>query len=680
MKLKKDYFYRREKKTRFSDIERVCNDIITGRHRKVIESYRELVYQSVANNNIVCDGDEMLLPKTYWSISDSGYNGMVMLSLTFGDNKRKLNELRNTLGCLQQVRCMFVGASGRTLNVVMAYTLTDGSLPTETGDVSMFHAAAHQSASRFAEQLTGIRAEARDKDWTLGTPMSCDADLYYNANASSVPMAMPTMMPQEKTEMGTVAEYDENELPDYSELEMEVTKFNLACRRVRMESGKSLSDSILPLAAECRRCGIREEVAVKCTLCLNGMHEKELLVRTSFENVYKDKQMGHKSMLSKVLMQQILLRDFLAKRYLFRRNIITDSVEYMERSKYVTSWKPLTPSVQNTICLAAQMAGIEAWDKDLARFINSSLVTDFDPIADWLRSLPQWDGTDRVAALAGMVETDSGMWKHDLHVWLRSMVSQWMNRGNLYGASMVLMLIGAQGTRKSTFCKMLMPNELLTYYNDRIDFVNKREAERALMRFALICMDEFDQITKSQTAYLKHIIQKSDIKWRKMYQDDIEQRRRYAAFCATTNSPTPLTDPTGSRRFLCVEVRNVIDTSTAIDHQQLYAQILSEIRRGEPTYFSSEDEHRIQEQNKRYYQEQPLEVFVSKMFAIPEDDDEGEWMSALDVAKEMHSAVRAVRCDMPTVINIGKLLTQKNFPRKHVASGNIYRVKTMIGG
>lgn len=184
--------------------------------------------------------------------------------------------------------------------------------------------------------------------------------------------------------------------------------------------------------------------------------------------------------------------------------------------------------------------------------------------------------------------------KEYFRIWLRSMVSQWLGRNDMYGASIVLMLIGGQGTGKSTFCKRLVPPELMTYYNDSIDFSNKKDAERALMRFALICIDEYDQLSNRQVPFVKHILQKSDVKWRKMHQDEIEQCHRYAAFCATTNSQTPLNDPTGSRRYLCVELNAAVDVSYDIDYQQLYAQIMEEVRKGEPCYFSKKDENNIQ--------------------------------------------------------------------------------------
>lgn len=677
MKSKESYFYRKTLRSKMTEWSEISMAILSGKHRRVVDALRYEVFAAVANGVENRVGGELELPRVHWSVGDEGYNGIVVLTLPFGDNLELLASLRSTVNGMQQVACSFVGSSGRSLKVLMPYTLPDGSLPTGDEDVAVFHAKAHQMASAFVMQITGVKALEKDADWQRGSAVSVDELLYLNETATPVPLAMPEGMPKKLAKLESDDIYKQDLLPDYNSVEMAVTKFNMLCRRMRLRGDEPLAEDALSLARECRKMGIPEEIAVKCTLSLGNQYEKELLIRTSFENAYAEGAMGSGKVLPKALMQQQLLLHFLKKRYRFRRNIITDSMEYAEISKYGASWMPLTQTVQNTICLAAQMAGIEVWDKDLQRYLQSELVGDYDPIAEWLYALPRWDGVDRVAQLASTVKTDNPMWEHDFRLWMRSMVSQWMNRGGLYGASMALMLVGKQGTRKSTFCKRLMPDAMLTYYTDRIDFVNKREAERALIRFALICIDEFDQISKSQTAYLKHVLQKSDIKYRKMYQDDIEQRRRYAAFCATTNSPTPLIDPTGSRRYLCVEVLDEIDTSHDIDYQQLYAQIVREIRNGEKTYFSADDEKRIQEHNTRFYQEQPIEVFVASMFAKPEEGEAGEWMTALDVAKSLHSAVSAVRCDASTVRNIGKILSFNAFARKRSSEGHLYWVKKL---
>ena len=124
----------------------------------------------------------------------------------------------------------------------------------------------------------------------------------------------------------------------------------------------------------------------------------------------------------------------------------------------------------------------------------------------------------------------------------------------LHGNATVPLIIGAQGDGKSTFCRMILPEELRTYYTDRIDFTNRNEAEKALTRFALINLDEYDSMTKRQNAFLKHILQKADVKTHQLYMRASSSEQ---ALCrlhpAPTNDPTPLTDLTGSRRFMCVQ-------------------------------------------------------------------------------------------------------------------------------
>ena len=52
-----------------------------------------------------------------------------------------------------------------------------------------------------------------------------------------------------------------------------------------------------------------------------------------------------------------------------------------------------------------------------------------------------------------------------------------------------------------------MPPSERSYYTDSIDFSRKKDAELYLNRFALINIDEFDQVSSTQQGFLKHILQ-----------------------------------------------------------------------------------------------------------------------------------------------------------------------------
>ena len=374
----------------------------------------------------------------------------------------------------------------------------------------------------------------------------------------------------------------------------------------------------MALAAACRKAGIDKELAIKETISMGMFFGKDVLVRSSFNTAYECHPLGRTNPIERSLMHQLLLKDFLSNRYMFRRNSVTGDLEYQEKHRYMLLWKPLTEEARNDINNAAIEEGIKVWPKDLERVIVSEKTDTYDPVREWISKLPQWDGRDRLGELADRVRTQTPGWRDNFKIWMRSMVSQWRaGRDTMYGAQMVLMLVGGQGTRKSTFMRMLLPKELSPFYIDRIDFVS---------RFLLINIDEYDQISKAQTAFLKHLIQRTDVKERKLYSTTFEQSQRYAAFCATTNSLVPLKDESGSRRYMVVEVDGMIDTDTqgerAIDYPQLYAQIVQEIEQGEEYAFTGEREQQIIAQNADYYETPNVVSLFEDLFRQPQVGDE----------------------------------------------------------
>jgi predicted P-loop ATPase len=280
--------------------------------------------------------------------------------------------------------------------------------------------------------------------------------------------------------------------------------------------------------------------------------------------------------------------------------------------------------------------------------------------------------------MAQRVPPNNEYWAHDFAVWLRAMVAQWLGRNGQYGNAMVPLLIGAQGDGKSTFCRLLLPEELRDYYTDRIDFANRNSAEQMLTRFCLINIDEYDSLSNRQSAFLKHILQKSDIKMRKLYDSQVQCRQRYATFIGTTNDPTPLTDTTGSRRFLCIRTTGVIDTHSPIDYQQLYAQILYEVRQGQPTHFSKAEEQRIQRQNAAFQQFDVLEEVFFENYHLPQNDDELKFLPAVKILERMHQFSSGIRIDMSAVQRLSKMLIKSGFKRRHTRTQNEFGVAESV--
>lgn len=187
------------------------------------------------------------------------------------------------------------------------------------------------------------------------------------------------------------------------------------------------------------------------------------------------------------------------------------------------------------------------------------------------------------------------------------MTAHWRGLDRQHGNSTSPLLVGAQGYRKSTFCRILLPPELRFGYTDSIDFKSKQDAERSLGRFFLINIDEFDQISVSQQGFLKHLLQKPVANLRKPYGTAIQEIRRYASFIGTSNQKDLLTDPSGSRRFICIEVTGPINTNVIINYRQLYAQAMTAISQGERYWLDDTDEAILKQSNQEFEQPTPLE-------------------------------------------------------------------------
>lgn len=367
------------------------------------------------------------------------------------------------------------------------------------------------------------------------------------------------------------------------------------------------------------------------------------------------------------------LLQFLDEYYMFRRNVLTGAVEFIDKQSG-ESWMPLRKYDKNTITLRALQSGIEAWDKDVKRFIDSSLVKTYNPLKEYLEQLPQWDHHDRITSLANRVPTKNKYWEHDFHLWFRAMVAQWLQVNPEHGNTLTPLLIGAQGDGKSTFCRLLLPPELRVYYTDRIDFTNRNEAVQALVRFALINIDEYDSISKNQNAFLKHILQKADFKARRAYSSVMERHQRYASFVATTNDPQPLTDPSGSRRFLCIETCGSIDLQRPVNYPQLFAQAVAEIADGLPTFFDRRRELRIQRSNTRYQRTDMIQELVAENFKLPENKDEERRMTIMQIIKHLKQRNYTITLNRSTTTRIGIALINAGFKRQRANYGMVYNV------
>lgn len=265
---------------------------------------------------------------------------------------------------------------------------------------------------------------------------------------------------------------------------------------------------------------------------------------------------------------------FLTMRYAFRYNTVLSCTEYRPVALPADSFTPLDSRMLRRIILEVQREGIEVGPNDIRNYIESDYVRQFDPVGEYLASCEgAWDGHDHIGDLARTVPTDAPLWHKWFKTWLLAMVSQWQNQpSRLYGNSVAPLLISPQGYHKSTFCRRLLPDALKWGYTDSLTLSDRRQVMLTMSQQLLINLDEFNQISpRVQQGFLKNVIQLPSIKAKRPYGTHLEELPRKASFIATSNMTDILSDPSGNRRFIGIELTAPIDTSRVPDHRQLFA-------------------------------------------------------------------------------------------------------------
>lgn len=318
----------------------------------------------------------------------------------------------------------------------------------------------------------------------------------------------------------------------------------------------------------------------------------------------------------------------LHKRYKLRYNVLTETTEIGEPVNQEMIYRPLNSRDFNTICVDAQISNIGCWEKDMKHCLESKYVEKFHPFESYFKQLPEWDGVDRVEALAKRV-SEKPIWVAGFHTWMLGMVAQWLQINNNsndleHGHSLAPILISTeQGWGKSTFCEMLLPKELRDYYTDSFNILLPNACEHKMAKNGLINMDEYDSISKSKQAALKTLMQKSTLKYKIGNSKAFTQVKRLASFIGTTNRRDVMVDPTGSRRFLCVELEHPIDVQTPLDYAQLYAQLKQELLEGRQHWLTDAQEDAIQEDNLQFKRVSAAEQLFFETFRFAEPHAEG---------------------------------------------------------
>ena len=600
-------------------------------------------------------------------------NHLILLSLenlrdlaTVREYKDMANRQLYTLLC-------FIGDDGHSLHIVCRYT-------------GLLLNAYRKLHYIYSTQL-GTQVADHEPSLAVSCKVSYDPQPYYN------PEALPIIVSEELEDVPEYRIIQENisdynypeEIPGMSVHDSQMRRFH-DCLDAATEAHLDEKDEQMfaiavleHLADGCRQMGLPQAWCARVAAFYPRISDN--VSRDTIESVFRSAYLKEtlKTIPLKFTRPSALLtfktEAYMKEHYTLRLNVMTGTPEYRQNALSY-GFQPLDQAARNTMAIKALKAGVESWDKDLNRYIDSNLIPRYYPMEDFICHLPAWNGKhDYVGELARRVKTDNHFWEDDFHKWMLSMVAQWLGKNRQHGNSIVPLLIGPQGSGKTTFCSRLLPGYLQTYFNDRLSMKNDNDIFLAMSGYALINIDEFDAMSKSQQPILKYLLSKHDVKFRPPYGKTMEERQRFASFIATTNNRRPLVDPTGSRRFICVYA-NEIDNSGNINYDQLYAQLYAELQQGRRYWMDDEDNQRIIQQNDQFQRVSSYEEMILRTY-LPSDETPAKTKAVLvqDIMNLLAARFPTFTITKGTDMELGRRLARMGYKKVRRAKGSAFVIQ-----
>ena len=537
-------------------------------------------------------------------------NGILLL--TFDDifEAEDMATLKRSASLMPSTFAVIEGADGTSAHVLVRYTDIDGEIPQNEEDAEELHRMAAKQIVPLYQTLIKEDLQPTSHSLKDNFLMTLDAHPYYNAQA--IPMKIDHHVRKQEMIKGGVKEVKKFPTPDLV--------------------GWETDDGEIE----------KSKVGVQPTTADNIMN------------------------------MMVFLRD----RYDFRYNVLMKYTEYKTKGSW-HDFAPVDPRVQKRMTLDVQLADIRVSIKDVRNFLESDYIANYDPIDEYLFQCEgKWDGKDHIRALARTVPTANPHWADWFYIWYLGMVDQWRGINHrLYGNSVAPLLISKQGFNKSTFCRRLIPQELQWGYTDNLVLSEKRQVYQAMAQTLLINLDEFNQISPQvQQGFLKNLIQLPNVKMKRPYGGHVEEFPRLASFIATSNMDDILTDPSGNRRFIGVELTGPIDVSVTPNYVQLFAQAMAAIRAGEKTYFDSVETALLMQSNRQFEVVPPIEQYFQMCFDLVEDESQGKYMSAAEIFDYLKKRIGS-SLKIDSLMSFGrKLANIDGIKVKRFATGKRYLV------
>ena len=575
---------------------------------------------------------------------------------TLDELKRRAEADAHTLLCYRTI-------SGHGLRIVFRYELdTAYSLEQQ----KLFYPRAFAVGNAYYTRLLGVETDLKCKNVGRLSGLAHDAEVYLNAEA--VPFAA--------ADIEEAAEKQRRLLRTQQRQRRELTRLQATYERIirpEVEADGAVygpgshNDYVMRVGYKLNQFGFSLQAALEWAATAFADYDRASDILTSCYQ--KTEEFGTRKSRTprkddapaRALpwAEVGAIRDFISRHAHLRHNVITGRVEVevelkekkgkeknelkdknfkeegkeeIETDEGEERWEPVTDRIVNS--LWAQMSA--EWRvnvMDIYRVILSDFVPEYHPFRAYLQALPPAPatGSGAIARLAQTVRVRGGeavqqRWEEYLRKWLVGMVAAWVDDAVVN--NVILVLIGEQGSYKTTWFQYLLPPSLRRYFYTKTN-ANRlgRDELLTLAQYGLVCCEELDTMRPAELNQLKAAVTMSSIDERAAYAHFHEHRPHIASFCGTGNNVQFLSDPTGNRRWLPFEVESITSPrDVPFDHDAIYAEAYTLYRSGFRFWFSRQEIAELAAHNRQFETPRLEWELVQQYFRLPAEGESGEFM------------------------------------------------------
>lgn len=260
---------------------------------------------------------------------------------------------------------------------------------------------------------------------------------------------------------------------------------------------------------------------------------------------------------------------------------------------------------------------------------NSTFCELYNPIANFIKSIPAWDKKDNFKELCKYIELASGekqeffesmLKKHFVRILRCAIEKDYVNR-------ISLIFHGPQNIGKSYFFRWITNDEI---YNEDPIRTDNKDSILALGRYLLINLDDLDELNKTEVGKLKSFISRGTVTQRVAYGRHDEKFNRIASFVGSTNKSDILSDETNTRWvILKTKSFNWQEYIKKINPMQLWAEAI-EMYKNDPLsgeLTTVECSEREQRNNVQFLETSMERELLERHFT----ETTGSYMNATDV-------------------------------------------------